>query len=296
MRLLISWSRLEPTKGKIDQGYIAKIHAAVADAAGHGIYSVIDMHQDAWGKFVASPADVTCPTGSKPGIGWDGAPEWATITDGADTCAAAGVRELAPAVMHAFDHFYADTDGIQTELVKTWAAVAKSFAGDPAVAGYDLLNEPNWGTDQDTGGQRLGAFYQKTVTAIRDAEKAGGGFSHIVFFEPVVLFPTPSSLPPASTVSDPNMVFAPHNYHGSIDSGTIEQGFADEAAAAASYGTTFWPGEFGWFGNGADRRAGRRPVRRRPGQVPASGARGGSGSRPAATPTRSASATASRPR
>jgi len=233
VRLLISWSRLEPTRGHVDQGYLDRI-------------------QDAWGKYVASPPGQVCPANSQPGIGWDGAPQWATITDGADTCAAAGVRELAPAVMHAFDHFYADTDGIQTELVKSWAAVASSFAGDPAVAGYDLLNEPNWGTDQDTAGERLGAFYQRATTAVRAAEKAAGGFSHIVFFEPVVLFPTPSSLPPAADVSDPDMVFAPHDYHGSIDSGTPEQGFADDAAAAAHYGTTFWVGEYGWFGDGAE--------------------------------------------
>jgi endoglycosylceramidase len=252
VRLLMSWSRLEPTRGKIDQGYLDELHRTVAAASAHGLWVVLDMHQDAWGKDVATPADTTCPSGAKPGIGWDGAPRWATITDRADRCAAGGVRELAPAVMHAFDHFYADTDGIQGELVKTWGAVAKSFAGDPAVAGYDLLNEPNWGTDAATAGARLGAFYQRTVTAIRAGEKQGNGFAHIVFFEPVVIFPATGSLPPADTVAGPNMVFAPHNYHGSSDPGTIEQGFADEAAAAASYGTTFWVGEFGWFGAGAE--------------------------------------------
>ena len=43
-------------------------------AARHGIYSVIDMHQDAWGKYVASPPGTVCPNGTKPDIGWDGAP------------------------------------------------------------------------------------------------------------------------------------------------------------------------------------------------------------------------------
>jgi endoglycosylceramidase len=256
VRLLVSWSRLEPTRGHVDQAYLATIHTAVAQAARHGIWSVIDLHQDAWGRYVASPPGVTCPSGAKPGIGWDGAPKWATLTDGADTCAAAGVRELAPAVMHAFDNFYADTDGIQTELVKTWAAVAKSFAGDPAVAGYDLFNEPNWGTDVAASGAKLGAFYQRTVTAMRQAEKSAGGFSHIVFFEPVVVFPSTGTLPPAATVADPNMVFAPHNYHGSIDPGTVEQGFAEDAAAAQAFGTTMWIGEFGWFGTDAAATAG----------------------------------------
>ncbi len=214
------------------------------------------MHQDAWGKYVASPPGVVCPTGSKPGIGWDGAPQWATITDGADTCAVAGVRELAPAVMHAFDHFYADTDGIQTELVKSWAAVAKSFAGDPAVAGYDLFNEPNWGSVVAGSGAKLGAFYGRVVPAIRQAERAAGGFSHIVFFEPVVVFPSAGTLPPASDVTDPNMVFAPHNYHGSTDPGTVADGWAADLAAAQAFGTTLWVGEFGWFGTDAAATAG----------------------------------------
>ncbi|HEY5156071.1 MAG TPA: cellulase family glycosylhydrolase, partial [Acidimicrobiales bacterium] len=183
VRLLVSWSALEPTKGAFDTAYVARIHEAVDAAKAHGIYVVLDMHQDAYGKFVASPPGTVCPDAAKPGIGWDGAPEWATITGGADTCAAAGVRELAPAVMKAFDSFYADTDGIQTELTKTWASLAGAFATDSTIAGYDLFNEPNWGTDIDSSGAKLGAFTQKTIAAIRSAEQAAGGTSHIAFFE-----------------------------------------------------------------------------------------------------------------
>ncbi|MGZ4695755.1 MAG: cellulase family glycosylhydrolase, partial [Acidimicrobiales bacterium] len=134
VRLLISWSSLEPTRGAVDHDYLQRIHDAVDEARAHDIYVVLDMHQDAYGKFSPTPSGTTCPDGSKPSIGWDGAPEWATVTDGADTCAAAGVRELSPAVMRAFENFYLDTDGIQGELVKTWAAVAQEFASDPTVA------------------------------------------------------------------------------------------------------------------------------------------------------------------
>ena len=256
VRLLISWSSVEPTKGTIDQGYLDTIHAAVDAAAAHGLYAVLDMHQDAWGQAVATPAGAPCPSGSKPGIGWDGAPAWATITDGAETCAVAGIRELAPAVQHAFENFYANTDGVQNELIKTWAAIATEFADDPAVAGYDLFNEPNWGLDSHTGGARFGAFTQKATAAIRTAEQAvSGGTSHIVFFEPVVIYPNDGTTLPADTVSDPNMVFAPHNYAESIDPGTIEQKFATVAATARTYGTTFWIGEYGWFDATADNAA-----------------------------------------
>ena len=252
VRLLVSWSSLEPTRGTIDQDYLSRIHAAVDEARAHDIYVVLDMHQDAYGKFSPTPAGTTCPDGSKPSIGWDGAPEWATITDGADTCAAAGVRELSPAVMRAFENFYLDTDGIQTELVNTWAAVAKEFASDPTIAGYDLFNEPNWGADAANSGARLGAFTQKAIAAIRSAETAAGGFSHIAFFEPVVLFPGDGSLVPESSVTDANVVFAPHNYNDSIQGGTILEGFEAASKAATAYGTTFWIGEYGWFGAPAE--------------------------------------------
>jgi len=252
VRLLVSWSALEPTKGAFDAAYVARIHEAVDAAKAHGLYVVLDMHQDAYGKFVASPPGTTCPAQAKPGIGWDGAPEWATITGGADTCAAAGIRELAPAVMKAFENFYADTDGIQTELTKTWASLAGAFATDPVIAGYDLFNEPNWGSDPDSSGARLGAFTQKTIAAIRSAEQAAGGTSHIAFFEPVVIWPKKGTSPPASTITDQNVVFAPHNYNDSIQGGTIAEGFAAAASSAAGYGTTFWIGEYGWFGNPAE--------------------------------------------
>src|SRR3954451_1947065 len=97
VRLLMSWSSLEPTRGMIDHDYLQRIHDAVDMAKAHDIYVVLDMHQDAFSKNTPTPAGTTCPDGSKPSIGWDGAPDWATLTNGKDTCAAAGVRELSPA-------------------------------------------------------------------------------------------------------------------------------------------------------------------------------------------------------
>src|SRR4029077_7261238 len=73
VRLLISWSKLEPTRGHYDRAYLAQIRRAVEAARRHDIYTVIDMHQDAWGKFIASPRGATCPPGRSPAIGWDGA-------------------------------------------------------------------------------------------------------------------------------------------------------------------------------------------------------------------------------
>ncbi len=73
-----------------------------------------------------------------------------------------------------------------------------------------------------------------------------------MFFEPVVLFPGDGTLVPSSSVTDDNVVFAPHNYNDSIQGGTVQEGFEVADKAAKAYGTTFWIGEYGWFGTPAD--------------------------------------------
>lgn len=253
VRLIVSWSLLEPERGRIDDAYIQRIRTAVNQAKAHGVYVVLDMHQDAWGKYIASPAGTTCADGSEVAIGWDGAPQWATITDGADTCRAPGNRESSQAVQTAFKAFYDNRDGLQDELATSWAELAGAFAGDPAVAGYDLLNEPNPRGDLEATATLLGNYEQKAITAIRKAEQGAGGFDHIVFAEPIVLWPIPAATVPPAMLTDTNLVFAPHLYNESIGPKilTIEQGFAAAEATAAQYGTTFWIGEWGFFGDPA---------------------------------------------
>ena len=252
VRLVLSWSALEPTPGAYDEAYVARIKRAVRQAAAYGLYVVLDMHQDAWGIAVDTRDGEVCPDGTQPAVGWDGAPEWATITDGATTCRN-GERELAPAVRHAWDHFYADTDGIQTHLVRTWQRLARDFATSRAVAGYDLLNEPGFGTNASADVDRLGAFYGRAIAAIRTAERRAGGFDHIVFFEPGVLWSAlGSTATPMGFTRDKNIVFAPHIYAEGISPNTIASGFASAAATAAKYRTTVWVGEWGFFSGNPD--------------------------------------------
>ena len=258
VRLLVSWSRLEPEPGEIDESYLDEIRGAVDDAAAQGLYTVIDMHQDAYSRYVATPEGETCPDGLQPAIGWDGAPEWATLTDGRSTCNN-GSRESAGAVVAAWNNFWADTDGIQTHLIDVWARLATEFADEPAVAGYDLLNEPGFGPGVDDTNTAMAAFYARAIDAIRGAEAAAdGGFEHLVFFEPVILWSGLGDAPvPAPFSDDANLVFSPHLYAESITAGgvTIAEGFANAEAKAAALDTTFWVGEYGWFGD-PDEQAG----------------------------------------
>jgi endoglycosylceramidase len=262
VRLVMSWSAFQPERGAFDAGYVARVREAVRWAARHDLYVVLDMHQDAWGKHIATPPGYPCEPGLGPAVGWDGAPEWATFTDGMTTCRAQGTRELSPAVAQAFQSFYADREGIQSELVATWGRIAAAFGGEPNVAGYDLVNEPHpgWAVGPNQG-VLLGRYYARAIDAIRAGEaRAGLAAPRIAFFEPSVVwsgFGT-DALPPPGFTADERIVFAPHLYSESIavDQGatTIERGFDNGERAARSYGVPLWSGEWGWFGDPVEQR------------------------------------------
>ena len=245
IRLVTTWSAWEPERDRIDLAYLERVRRAVREANARDMYVVIDMHQDAWSKYVFTPADELCPEGTRPQIGWDGAPDWATFTDGEPTCTP-GRREDSPAVRRAWDAFYANRDGIRDELVELWGFIASAFVHDPGVAGYDLLNEPGNGSLARTTRQGLTAFYRSAIGAIRDAEAGAGYPGHVIFFEPSVL----AVLPDFDLSDDPNLIFAPHNYAESIGwsfPGLLDLLFLVYDALGVLYETTLWIGEYGSF-------------------------------------------------
>lgn len=255
IRLIISWSRLEPTRGVVDQTYLDQVSDYVDAAAAHGIYTVIDMHQDAWTDTISTTDPSTCPPGTTPAKGWDGAPAWATITDGGSTCLPAGAdRNASPAVTAAWNHFYDNTDGIRDELAHAWGAVAARFAGRPEVAGYDLLNEPEVSRPASELTPLYDAYLRDSITAIRDAEHAAyASFDHIVFVEPGIpaadlsrglMIPDMTAI----GVGTQNIVAAPHNYAESIDDFlTIGQMSDLIDSIASGMGVPVWIGEYGFW-------------------------------------------------
>ena len=65
-----------------DDAYLEQARGAVRLLASRGLYSIIDLHQDAWGATLAARPDETCVPPDEPAFGWDGAPGWATLDGG----------------------------------------------------------------------------------------------------------------------------------------------------------------------------------------------------------------------
>jgi len=251
VRLVTTWSAWEPVRGQYDLAYAARVRDAVEQANDHGMYALVDLHQDAWSKFVYSPIDHICPPGWQRTRGWDGAPDWATFTDGAETCSPDGRRENPPAVRQAWTNFYANRDGIRDAFSDLWYFIASQFAGDPGVAGFDLLNEPGLATSFDYTAAALSSAYADAIDHIRQAEldHAPGAPTHPIFFEPVFGgFPL---IPFDFADGEDNLVFAPHTYAESFDdiAGFLDFSMQGYRTAADAYRTPVFLGEYGAYRN-----------------------------------------------
>ena len=249
VRLLVSWSRVEPSPGHYDESYLGQVTRTVGRLRAAGLYSIIDFHQDAWGPATAARPGERCAAPTEPAVGWDGAPAWATLDGDLPRCTS-GAREINPATMRAWQAFFADEKaadgvGVQTRYVAMLGHVARRFARAPEVAGYDLMNEPNAFGPADT--ERLVAMYRRAVASVRKAERAADGVAHLILFEPSALFSATGSGPPPSFSRDPNLVYAPHIYTGGFTGGPITRQAFDTAQreAAGLGGVPVLSGEWG---------------------------------------------------
>jgi endoglycosylceramidase len=184
VRLGVMASAALPAPGQVDTGYLGQLAAVARDLAGHGVLTLLDLHQDGWGP--AFP-------------GMDGFPPWMTVTDGAPDQPAPFPDEYRnPAVQQAFASFWRDAPGpggtgLQEDDATLLGALARTFGSMPSLLGYDVLNEPWPGTDAGpcSSGDgcaslqagELRPFYDKADRAVRAADT-----THLVLVEPFVQF------------------------------------------------------------------------------------------------------------
>ncbi len=236
VRLTFSWEALEPIRGAYDDVYLDR-YATLAQALGRrGIRVFVDFHQDVFARPLCG----------------DGFPLWALpdpgMTPRAD-CSSWFTGYLGDAeVDAAFDRFWAGADGLQASFEAMWRHVAERLWPVEGVVGFDVLNEPHFGTAERDAWSRdvLRAFFERMAVALR--EEAPGA---LILFEPAGLDGSARATalePPAGG----GFVFAPHYYATSVfllgpDAATYDTD-ADLAAwveRTAPWGVPLLLGEFG---------------------------------------------------
>ncbi|MGH2975586.1 MAG: cellulase family glycosylhydrolase, partial [Solirubrobacterales bacterium] len=208
VRLGMIYKAVEPSPGSYDATYINRIHSTQRMLASHGIFSLLDFHQDLYSER----------------YGGEGFPDWAVLDDGLPAEPLSGFPGsylTSPGLNRAFDNLWANRDApggipIQSRYAAAWARIARSFKGERGVAGYDLFNEPWPGSDLSTclstagcptfDTAKLAPFYRRVIARIRGIERR-----HLIFYEPNVLFnfDANTSLP---DLGFKRLVFGFHDY------------------------------------------------------------------------------------
>lgn len=121
----------------------------------------------------------------------------------------------------------------QDMLVEIWAEIARRYAEEPWLIGYDLINEPVTPSSIANPGQTLRTLYVRIADAIRQVDP-----NHILFIEGNYFATTFDFLMPPF---DNNMVYTFHKYWNPPDLGTINY----LLGIRSDNNTPLWLGETG---------------------------------------------------
>jgi endoglycosylceramidase len=149
-----------------------------------------------------------------------GAPPWAIVTDGEPSTALLGQDFTNAQMEAAWTSFWlnrrvavpqgeAPGPGLQDHYIGAMAAVARRVRNNPAVAGYEIMNEPLPGFVQEPlfSATLLYPFYNRVIAGVPDRR-------HLFFFEPMALRNLLDATPQLSLpfTRSKNIVYAPHVY------------------------------------------------------------------------------------
>ena len=133
IRFGVFWDGIESEPGVYNEKYLQEIDKHIQWAADNEIFVILNMHQDLYSVLYAN-----------------GAPRWATLHEGEPHRTGdiwSDAYMLSEAVQKSFDNFWANSPasdgvGLQDHYAKMWQHIAKRYANNPIVIGYDLMNEP----------------------------------------------------------------------------------------------------------------------------------------------------------
>ncbi|WP_405361537.1 cellulase family glycosylhydrolase [Kitasatospora sp. NBC_00085] len=235
IRVPVSWTRLEPGRGRLDPAELARLHRLLGWADRYGVLALVDFHQDVYGpKF---------------GGGDRGIPLWATRDDGLPFTPDPDdwfAGYFQPAVQAAFRHLYDDPD-LRAWQADFYTRLARELRDHRSLLGYDLFNEPFGPVDGDPTDPavlaaasaaleqgRLADMYRRLIRAVRQVDTHAW-----LFVEPTVLVGqgVPTRLPGFADPrrGGPRLGYAPHFYDTAVESGADwdeSGGFVERYTAA----------------------------------------------------------------
>jgi endoglycosylceramidase len=240
VRLLFTWEAFEGERGVYDETYLAYYEQLVEALAARGVWTIVDIHQDAFSRFTTD------------GCG-EGMPRWAVSSavpleqpDNGKDCASWGIKMILDGDTHrCWDDFYADTGGVRTRYLALLDLLGQRLSRHASVVGYDMLNEP-WGDEVE----QIGPLYEDAARVLRAQH------------ETAILFTSPQALTSAgqdtklARPSYGNFAYSPHYYDGVVIQlhtwlgGTLRDPVERMVKQAAAWNVPLLVGEFGAPGDG----------------------------------------------
>lgn len=238
VRMPMSWEALEPSRGTYDEGYLDRYEAMVTSAWSRGLRVIVDFHQDIYASpFCGDGFPIWSIGQADPGAPRHDCPGW-------------GIKYLNDAGVRAsFDRFWAGEDDLRVDFVAMWSEVLMRLGDHPGVVGFEVINEPGWGTASDQAAWKdevLAPFYAEALAELRPLAPG-----LLFFYDDPGIDAVPLADVHFTEVVGEGLVYAPHLYDPGLLAGQAASGLdplpklTGMATNRAAQGHAVLLGEFG---------------------------------------------------
>merc|ERR1719312_386381 len=195
IRLGVLWAGLEPTQGEYNMTYLEKVVEIVEIAGQHGLYPVLDMHQDVFNrKYCGNGVPDWVPQPDKENFPYPLEVEYPVDENNHPSREDCGKIQwpnyhFSVSLSQSVGRLYNNFNGLLDKFAEFWGKVAETFADNEDVIGYEIMNEP-WCGDvyEDPTLLVPGVADRRNLQPVNDRvneEIRKFDTEHLVFFEAV---------------------------------------------------------------------------------------------------------------